>query len=91
MRHDVHRPLHACLPAVLPLLDGDAALQDSSEAALVELPFDDDEGLGMTPEPSGLHLVGREHLVEEAIEIRRSPVNRRVGLCHWVFDEFNDL
>ena len=60
-------------------------------AALVELPFDDDKGLGTTREPSSLHLVGREHLVEEAIEIRCSPVGQRVGLCHWVFDEFHDL
>ena len=67
---------------VLPLLGGDAALQDSSEAVLVELPFDDDEGLGMTREPSGLHLVDREHLMEEAIEIRFSPVGHRVELRH---------
>ena len=46
--------------------------------ALVELPFDEDEGLGVTRKPSGLHLVSREHLVEEAIEIRCSPVGRRV-------------
>ena len=60
-------------------------------AALVELPFDDDEGLGVTLELSILHLVGREHLVEEAIEIRCCPVGRRVGLRHWVFNEFHDL
>ena len=51
-------------------------------AALVELPFDDDEGLGTTRELSVLRLVDREHLVEEAIEIRCSPVGRRVGLHH---------
>jgi len=51
-------------------------------AALVELPFDDDEGLGVTREPSGLCLVGREHLVEEAIKIRCSLVGRRVRLGH---------
>ena len=60
-------------------------------ATLVELPFDDDEGLGATREPSSLRLVGREHLMEEAIEIKCSPVGRRVGLYHWVFDEFHDL
>ena len=76
---------------VLPLLSSNAMLQDSGVATLVELPFDDDEGLSATREPSGLRLVGREHLVEEAIEIRCSPVGRRVGLCHWVFDEFHDL
>ena len=72
-------------------VSGDATLQDSGVAVLVELPFDDDEGLGATHEPSGLCLVGREHLVEEAIEIRCSLVGRRVRLCHWVFDEFHDL
>ena len=51
-------------------------------AALVELPFDDDEGLGTTRELSVLRLVDREHLVEEAIEIRCSLVGQRVGLCH---------
>ena len=51
-------------------------------ATLVELPFDDDEGLGATRELSVLCLVGREHLVEEAIEIRCSLVGQRVGLHH---------
>ena len=60
-------------------------------AVLVELPFDDDEGLGATRELSGLCLVGREYLMEEAIKIRCSLVSRRVELCHWVFDEFHDL
>ena len=49
---------------------------------LVELPFDDDEGLGVMRELSGLRLVGREHLVEEAIEIRCSPIGPRVRLRH---------
>ena len=66
-------------------------MQDSGEDVLVELPFDDDEGLGTTHEPSGLRLVGREHLMEEAIEIRCSLVGWRVRLCHWVFNEFHDL
>ena len=60
-------------------------------AVLIELPFDDDKGLGAMREPSGLRLVGREHLMEEAIEIRCSPVGWRVRLYHWVFDEFHDL
>ena len=76
---------------VLPLLGGDVALQDSGAAVLVELSFDDDEGLGAMREPLGLRLVGREHLVEEAIEIRCSLVGWRVRLCHWVFNEFHDL
>jgi len=76
---------------VLPLLSGDATLQDSGVAALIELPFNDDKGLGVTREPSCLRLVGREHLMAEVIEIRCSPVGRRVELRHWVFDEFDDL
>jgi len=67
---------------ILPLLGRDAVLQDFGEATYVELPFDDDEGLGATREPSGHRLISREHLVEEAIEIRCSPVDRRVGLHH---------
>ena len=59
--------------------------------ALIELPFDDDEGLGMTRELLVYHLVDREHLMEETIEIRCSPVGQRVGLRHWVFHEFHDL
>ena len=51
-------------------------------AVLVELLFYDDEGLGAMREPSGLRLVGRGHLVEEAIEIRCSLVGQRVRLCH---------
>ena len=72
-------------------MSSNRSFPSSDVAALVELPFDDDEGLGTTHEPSGLRLVGREHLMEEAIEIRCSPVGRRVSLCHWVFDEFHDL
>ena len=47
--------------------------------ALVELPFDDDIELGVTREPLGLRLVSREHLIEEAIEIRCSPVTLPLG------------
>ena len=43
-------------------------------AMLVELPFDDNEVLGTMREPLGLSLVGKEHLIEEAIEIRCSLV-----------------
>ena len=43
----------------LPLFDGDAALQDHGVASLVELPLNNDEGLGMTREPLSLHFVRR--------------------------------
>ena len=58
---------------------------------LIELPFDDDEGLGMTRELLVYHLVDREHLMEEAIKIRWSLVSQRVGLHHWVFVKLHDL
>ena len=51
-------------------------------AMLLELPFDDNEGLGVTREPLSFRLVDREHLMEEAIEIRCSLVDRRVELHH---------
>ena len=47
------------------MLDGDATLEDSGVAAFVELPFDDDEGPSATHDPSGLCLIGREHLAEQ--------------------------
>ena len=52
----------------------------SRVAALVELPFDDGEGLGTMREPSGLHLISWEYLANEAVEISCSLVGRRVGL-----------
>ena len=51
-------------------------------ASLVEFTLYKDKGLGAMREPSSLCLVGREYLVEEAIEIRCSLVGQRVGLRH---------
>ena len=44
---------------LLPLFDGDAALQDPGVALPVELALNNDKGLGMTSEPSSLHFVCR--------------------------------
>ena len=42
---------------MLPLLEGDAALQDLGVASLVEFVFHKNKGLGVTCEPSGFYLV----------------------------------
>ena len=44
---------------LLPLFDGDAALQDSSVALPIELALNNDKGLGATREPSSLYFVHR--------------------------------
>ena len=44
---------------LLPLFDGDATLQDPSVASLVELPLNNNKGLGTTREPLSLHFVHR--------------------------------
>ena len=42
---------------LLPLFDGDAALQDPDVASPVELALNNDKGLGATREPSSLYFV----------------------------------
>ena len=59
----------------LPLFDGDAALQDLGVASPVELTLKNNEGLGATREPPSLHLVRRQRLIEEVVEVRRPPVS----------------
>jgi hypothetical protein len=71
-------PTMDILQQLLPLFGRDTTLQDLGVTPLVELPFDDDEGLSMACEPSGLRLVSRECLAEEVVEIRHTPVSRRV-------------
>ena len=66
---------------LLSLFDGDAALQDPGMASLVQLPLDNDKGLGATCESSGLRLVRGEYLAKEVIRVSRPPVRQRVGLC----------
>ena len=75
----------------LPLFDGDAALQDPSVASLVEFTLNKDKGLGATREPTILHLVRRQRLTEEVVEVERPPVDQRVGLYRWVLFELHDF
>jgi hypothetical protein len=58
----------------LPLLGGDASLQDSSVALFIELFPNDNKRLGMVCDPSCFRLVDREHLADDAIEVWGSPV-----------------
>jgi hypothetical protein len=67
---------------LLSLLDGVATLQDLVVALLVELSFNNDEGLSAVRESSGLHLVHQEGLVDEAVERRDPPIRQRVELCY---------
>jgi hypothetical protein len=53
----------------------------------------------MARKPSGLHLVGREYLLDEAVEIRDPLVRQGVrpyrwiviGFCLWILIDFHDL
>ena len=53
----------------LPLFDGDVALQDPGVASLVEFTLNKDKGLGAMHEPSSFHLVCRQCLMEEVVEL----------------------
>ena len=75
----------------LPLFDGDTELQDPGVASFVEFAFYKNEGLGATCEPSSLHLVCRQHVMEEVVEVECSPVDQRVQLCCWIFFELHDF
>ena len=66
---------------LLPLFDGDAALQDPGVALSIELALNNDKGLGATHEPPSLHFACRQRLTEEVVEVRRPPVGQRVELC----------
>ena len=59
----------------LPLFKGDAALQDLGAASLVEFALHNNKGLGMTCEPSGLHPIYRQCVMEEVVEVECSLVD----------------
>ena len=59
---------------LLPLLDGDAALQDPGVALPVEFAINNGKGLGATCEPPSLCLVRWQRLTEEVVEVRHPPV-----------------
>ena len=60
-------------------------------ASLVELLLDNDERLGSVCDPLGLHLVHRQRLTEEVVEVERPLVDQRVGLCCWVLFKLHDF
>ena len=66
---------------MLPLFDGDAALQYPGVASLVEFALHKNEGLDAMCEPSSLYLVRRQRVIEEVVEVECSLVDQRVGLC----------
>jgi hypothetical protein len=66
----------------LSLLSGDAMLQDLGMTLSIEFSLNDDEGLSAPREPLSLHLIGCEHLTDEVIEVRYSPIGQRIRLCH---------
>ena len=55
---------------LLPLFDGNAALQDPGAALPIELTLNNDKGLGVTRESPSLHFVHRQCLTEEVVEVR---------------------
>jgi hypothetical protein len=50
----------------------------------VKFSLDDDERLSVARESSGLYLIRRERLTDEAIEERDPSVRQGVGPCRWV-------
>ena len=60
-------------------------------APFVEFAFYKNEGLGTSCEPSGFRFVYQYYVMEEVVEVKRSPVVGRVGLCRWVLFKRHDL
>ena len=65
----------------LPIFDGDAELQDLGVASFVEFAFYKNEGFDATCGSSSFRLVHWQRIVEEVVDVERSPVIQRVGLC----------
>ena len=76
---------------MLPLFDGDAALQDPGVASLVEFALNKDKRIGVTCEPPSLRLVRRQRHAEKVVEVRHPLVGRRVGLYRWILVKLHDL
>ena len=76
---------------LLPLFDGDAALQDPGVASSIELTLNNNKGLGATREPLSLCFVYRQRLTEEVVEVRRPPIGQRVELYRWILIKLHDL
>ena len=76
---------------MLPPFDRDVALQDSNVTLLVEFALHKNKGLGVTCEPSSLHLVHRQHITEVVVEVGCSLVDQRVRLYHWILFKLYDF
>ena len=61
----------------LALLDGNASLQDPSDAALIKLTVDDDEGFGAACGAPGFRLIRWKLLMYEPVEVDLAPVGGR--------------
>ena len=59
----------------LPLLNGDAELQDPGMASFVEFALYKNEGLGTMRESSSFRLVHWQRVMEEVVEVECSPVD----------------
>ena len=68
----------------LPLLDGDAELQDPGVSPFVEFALYKNEGLGVMRESLSFHLVRWQRVTKEVVEVECSLVDQRVGLCRWI-------
>ena len=60
-------------------------------ASLVEFTLHKNKGLGATCKPSGLCPICRQCVTEEVVEVERSLVDQRVGLCRWILFELHDF
>ena len=60
-------------------------------ASFVEFALYKNEGLGAACEPSSFRLIRWQSVVEEVVEVKRSPVVERVGLCCWILFKLHDL
>ena len=76
---------------LLPLFDGDAALQDPGVASPVEVALNNDKGLGTTRKPSSFYFVYRQRLTEEVVEVRHPLVGQRVRLYRWILVKLHDF
>ena len=60
-------------------------------ASLVEFALHKNEGLGMTCESSSFHLVYRQRVTEEVVEVECCLVDQRVGPYRWILFKLHDL
>ena len=69
----------------------DTELEDPDVAPFVEFALYKNKGLGAMCEPSSFHLVRWQRVVEEVVDVERSPVTQRVGLHCWIHFKLHDL